>query len=799
MASNDIAIKVTADSSQFVRELNNAVALARQTTDRISNAFGSVGKGLAFVGIASSIGALFHDIKEKTTEAERAVTQLNATLRLTGASAGFTAEQLGKIGEGIKTKSIFDDEAITKATTALLRFRSVQGDAFREALQLAPDVATVLGISLPEAADKLGHAMTEPSRGLRAFKAVGLEISDQQIELATRLKESGNAAGAYAIVLEAIRKTMGGAGEADTKGLLGTTKSLSRAFDDLEKAAGKKLFGDNHAWTQGLTKIFEDLAGWLNRTKIELTDVGIELTDLTERKGTGRAGPGGVASGKINTTAADEVAATMAQATALQGQIDEKRDLQDQLRIKSRAANIGTLLAGQLSEQKHYFIRRQETYTAAYKQEELATTDFYDLERKTFKDQATAEINDLNKRYEAIATLRDQKFKGKNEFIESDESRRALFVQMTGVINQQTEVRQGLEDKILKSQNDQTAALRQQSDAYRDIAATLIEAKGTAAEAAAAAFDRAHRDTLRKISAEKGSSDPSLRAAAESAEQTIAQLREHTLQQVKLNEAEGAFSRLIAKVSDEQARIDLAVQHGDITTLDGINRKSAAALKYIDQLKRKADEMQAIADAAQPGAAGLDDLLAKIAKLRLEIDTLAASANELENTFRGIGVDALTSGLTDVITGTKSVSQAFRDMEKQIVAAITRIAAQNIAETIFGKSGVAGGVGGFFAKLFGGGGGAGIGYGSTTGDIFPVGLPYAGGTDFATAGMHLVGEHGPERVYLPRGARVTPNNAMGGHTVVQYITVMPGASTKTASQIGTDAAWSAQRALSRNG
>jgi hypothetical protein len=39
---------------------------------------------------------------------------------------------------------------------------------------------------------------------------------------------------------------------------------------------------------------------------------------------------------------------------------------------------------------------------------------------------------------------------------------------------------------------------------------------------------------------------------------------------------------------------------------------------------------------------------------------------------------------------------------------------------------------------------------------------YANGTNFHPGGLALVGERGPELVSMPRGSRVTPNNALGG-------------------------------------
>lgn len=49
-----------------------------------------------------------------------------------------------------------------------------------------------------------------------------------------------------------------------------------------------------------------------------------------------------------------------------------------------------------------------------------------------------------------------------------------------------------------------------------------------------------------------------------------------------------------------------------------------------------------------------------------------------------------------------------------------------------------------------------------TSDLFGFKVPgFASGTNFAPGGLAIVGEQGPELVHLPRGSRVTPNNALG--------------------------------------
>lgn len=130
--------------------------------------------------------------------------------------------------------------------------------------------------------------------------------------------------------------------------------------------------------------------------------------------------------------------------------------------------------------------------------------------------------------------------------------------------------------------------------------------------------------------------------------------------------------------------------------------------------------------------------------------------------FRGNFSDAVT----DVLTGTKSISDAFKDLADQVISQIARMIANNLTASLFGDPGSAGG------GSMGGG----------LSSFFSLFLPHhALGTNFAPGGPSVVGEHGPEIVNLPRGSQVIPNNRIGGHTV--NVTVNGNASRETVQQI----------------
>lgn len=102
------------------------------------------------------------------------------------------------------------------------------------------------------------------------------------------------------------------------------------------------------------------------------------------------------------------------------------------------------------------------------------------------------------------------------------------------------------------------------------------------------------------------------------------------------------------------------------------------------------------------------------------------------------GLASLEDGLVSAIEGTASLADAFRNMSKQIIADLARIAIQ---KAIIGP----------LANFMGFGDGAGIFSGILGGGRKAI------GTNHSPGGMTLVGEAGPEIVNMPKGSQVLPN------------------------------------------
>lgn len=151
------------------------------------------------------------------------------------------------------------------------------------------------------------------------------------------------------------------------------------------------------------------------------------------------------------------------------------------------------------------------------------------------------------------------------------------------------------------------------------------------------------------------------------------------------------------------------------------------------------------------------------------------------------GLRQATSNLfEDLISGTVSAKDAFRSFVDDILSNITRMVANNFAQSLFGGSGQMGGgmFGDLASSLFGG--------------LF--GGPRAGGGPVAGGTPYLVGENGPE-LFIPQVSGRIANNAetrgmgRGGTTI--NISVEGQVDMRSRQQLAADVGRESQKSLAR--
>ena len=234
--SDDINIKISAT--------DNATATLRAVQAQLSS-FSSAIKGIAGTALAGyglrELGSFLGDSLKAYGESERAVTMLDRVLKSTGNTIKMTRKEIQSYAEARMAQTVFDDDAIVEAASHLARFRDLSGETFKETLDAAQDLATVMGTDLVSATQMLGRALSDPAEGLSKLARAGVLFTDSQKEQIKTLDLIGDKAGQQKIILEELRRQFGGAAIDDASTASGQIKQLTNAIGELKEVIGQSL------------------------------------------------------------------------------------------------------------------------------------------------------------------------------------------------------------------------------------------------------------------------------------------------------------------------------------------------------------------------------------------------------------------------------------------------------------------------------------------------------------------------------------------------------------------------------
>lgn len=360
MADRRFEFEISATDESFRRAMDRVGQEAKEAGASVATAFKNAEREAestqaVFARIGTTLGAVFsvaqavqfgRAIAREAMDAEREVALLNATLRSTGFSAGLSASEVNDLANEISKATSIDAGDILQGTTALLRFREIGGETFREVSRLAVDLAVATGTSVPEAFAKVGRALQDPVNGARSLRDVGVRLSEAQAELAKNLKAAGDEAGAQRIILDELAKSVGGSGAAANTGLTGATNSLRNAWNDLLSAIGQ-----TDVVSRVVPQAFQQLAREIStlssvtggeNTAQRLKEVRKEIDDLTaarERYRRSNADTSGIDSALARLTSDKNVLQQRQAAEILARSSPSNRDARD-LALAAEAAGL---------------------------------------------------------------------------------------------------------------------------------------------------------------------------------------------------------------------------------------------------------------------------------------------------------------------------------------------------------------------------------------------------------------------------------------------------------------------------
>jgi len=263
MSLGRLVVSLTAETAQFHQALDRASFLAQKSFDKITGSAKSaaIAIGAGFSGI--QIGQAFQKIISEAEQAQTNLLRTQALLTATGGVVGQTAQSLVQQAKNLSAATLQSTEDVQRAQQILLTYTNIVGTNFDRALELAADLSSLMGTSLPSAVETFAKALDSPVERLSALTRVGFNFTEQQKDQIKTLVESNKLFEAQQIILDVASKSFGGLAKEEAQGYAGAQKQLAEAVKDAADEI-EKQFGLLDKSTQVIRGMAESVTGLTN-------------------------------------------------------------------------------------------------------------------------------------------------------------------------------------------------------------------------------------------------------------------------------------------------------------------------------------------------------------------------------------------------------------------------------------------------------------------------------------------------------------------------------------------------------
>lgn len=361
--------------------------------------------------------------------------------------------------------------------------------------------------------------------------------------------------------------------------------------------------------------------------------------------------------------------------------------------------------------------------------------DFADAEAKLVKDATERQIRAIEQLYEdagiSAADYIRQRTALQLQAIDAEIAAERERAKAGGkeALKANTEIELLNRQRAQIEQDAQRELTRINRDAEReriDLRAELLQQEGNEVEAARLRVEAKYADTLARLQAEGDTAGVEL----------VRKIINNEVLAVELQTAEQQVQTTLDRLSAGEERLRTAAELGVISQTTAEQQTQELRERSIELLRQQIAELEALA------AASTDPkIIAKIEEYKGRLAELEAQQTPLLQKTKNIGENALGTFLNDLATNAKTAGEAVKDLVRNFVSGLARMAAEALAKRwifdLFGGSGGGGGGGGggllgsMLSFLFHTGGI--VGAGGTGRMVNP--LIFAGAPRFHSGGM----------------------------------------------------------------
>lgn len=216
----EIRTKGSGKAQREIKDTGKAASKATVDFRSLKTAVGAFLGALAVrevLAFGGSLVRMYSGAATAAAEFERSSRVVDGVIASTGETIGVTRGQLAEWAKELDRATLFTEQQANQAIALAGTFTNLSERSMKGVLEVAADVATVMGTDLPSATKQLAKAINEPEKRLAELAEAGVTFTTQQMEMIKALAETDQQA-AQMKALQIVAEQTGDAAEAAAEG-----------------------------------------------------------------------------------------------------------------------------------------------------------------------------------------------------------------------------------------------------------------------------------------------------------------------------------------------------------------------------------------------------------------------------------------------------------------------------------------------------------------------------------------------------------------------------------------------------
>ncbi len=301
--ADDVVIRFNVHNKQAISALQSFTREINKTTNKVDEDINKMKKSAGKFSIitraiksywgemATAAGVVYGlvravksltDAYNKQEEADR---KLHQVLVSTGNYTPEYENHLKRLASQYQKTTMYGDEMVENAEAIMLTFTKVGDDVFPQAIESAMDMSTMFGQDLKQSVIQLGTALNDPIQGIGRLRRIGISFTETQKEMIKNFMEQGEVAKAQRVILDELKKEIGGTAKAMGETYAGSVAKLKNAIGDLKETIGGLIANALNPLIPLMIKIVNKINDWIKakkRLKQAYDDVKKSIREVTD-------------------------------------------------------------------------------------------------------------------------------------------------------------------------------------------------------------------------------------------------------------------------------------------------------------------------------------------------------------------------------------------------------------------------------------------------------------------------------------------------------------------------------------